>query len=141
MHSALGKALVLSAFALSLLVTAAGSFADRESGGEQRRGLHDELTFTQIDVPRASNTFALGINDRGQIIGNFFDAGGNRHGFLLDNDMFTQIDHPDGLTATSGINDRGQIGGAFEDAGGVFHGYLLDNGVFTQMTRMCRFSS
>jgi len=65
-RSTLGKTLVLSAFALSLLVTAAVTFADQESGGEQqRRRHHDELTFTQIDVTGAMLTAALGINDRG----------------------------------------------------------------------------
>ena len=80
-------------------------------------------TFTAIEVPGATLTQARGINDRGQIVGRS-DAGGIRHGFLLDGDTVTTIDVPYAtLTQTSAINDRGQIVGNYE-AGGVFHGFL-----------------
>jgi hypothetical protein len=77
LRSTLGKTLVLSAFALSLLVTSALAFADQESGGEQqRRGHQDELTFTQIDVPGATITTASGINNRDQIVGIYIEESG-----------------------------------------------------------------
>ena len=37
--------------------------------------------FTTIDVPGASSSFAFGINDAGQIVGDFF-SGIGFHGFL-----------------------------------------------------------
>jgi probable HAF family extracellular repeat protein len=132
--STLGKTLVPFAFAFSLLLTSAVAFADQESDGERQRHRHyDELTFTQIDFPGTSNAAVLSINDRGHIAGNFLDAQGVLHSFLLENGVFKQFDHPMGFIATYGINDRGQIVGSFQDTEGVFHGYLLDDGVFTQI--------
>src|SRR5712692_426402 len=42
------------------------------------------LTFTTIDFPGAAQTFCLAINARGQMVGGYLDAGGNQHGFLLN---------------------------------------------------------
>jgi hypothetical protein len=55
------------------------------------------------------------------------------HGFLLDEDVFTTVDHPDAVdeTAVLGINRRGQIVGGYVDAEGTVHSFLLDDGVFT----------
>ena len=87
--------------------------------------LIEDGAFTQFDVPGASGTSAAGINDRGQIVGSFFDAGGIGHGFLLDQDIFTQFDVPGAsLTRAMGINKRGQIVGDFADSAGIFHGFL-----------------
>jgi hypothetical protein len=129
----LGKALVLSVFALGLLVTAAVAFADQESGGEQQPRHHDELTFTQIDFPGAPFTAALGINNHSQIVGVYLNAeGGTQHGFLLDEGVFTQIDFPGAmLTQTFGINNRGQIVGGFVDSSGALHGFLATKEQFS----------
>ena len=40
-----------------------------------------DYTFTTLDVPGASFTYAFGINDAGQIVGYYIDNGA-RHGFL-----------------------------------------------------------
>jgi probable HAF family extracellular repeat protein len=132
----LGKAIVLCAFALALVGDTSVAFDSQESGGaeQQRRRYHNELTFAQFDFPGAIGTAAFGVNDRGQIVGLFTDAGGETHGFLLDKGVFTQIDAPGSTgTQTTAINDRGQIVGLFFDAGGVSHGFILDNGAFTQI--------
>jgi probable HAF family extracellular repeat protein len=39
-------------------------------------------TFTPIDVRRATQTFAYGINTAGQIVGYFSNAAGGTQGFL-----------------------------------------------------------
>ena len=117
----------MRALAGALLGDSLAAPNSQQSGAEQQVRHQNELTFSQIDFPGASLTAVLSINDRGQIAGNFSDAG-----FLLENGMFTQIDHPDGLIAIYGINDRSQIVGSL-DNGGVFHGYLLDDGAFTKI--------
>jgi hypothetical protein len=134
--SALGKAIVLCAFAGALLgdMSAASDSQDPKAVEQQRRRHPDELTFTQFDFPGASITAVSGINDRGQIVGAYIDAGGAQHGFLLDHGVFTTIDFP-GRAATNvarGINDRGQIVGTFFDAGGLPNGILFDKGAFTR---------
>jgi probable HAF family extracellular repeat protein len=139
-RSTLTKTLVPSAFALSMLVTAALTFADQESGAEQeRRGHQNELTFTQIDFPGALGTDASSINERGQIVGSYADSTDclstrivGCHGYLLDHGDFTTIDVPAAMGTVAGaINRRGQIVGFFIDATGAVHGFLLDQGVFT----------
>ena len=54
--------------------------------------------FTSIDVPGATQTLATGINDAGQIVGQYNDATGT-HGFLLNGGVFTTINVP-GETGT-----------------------------------------
>jgi uncharacterized membrane protein len=86
-----------------------------------------QYVYTTIDVPGATDTFGSGVNDVGQIVGCYRDAGGTYHGFLLDVDgSYTPIDVP-GATRTEayGINSPGQIVGEYVDAGGR-QGFLLD---------------
>src|SRR2546428_13785204 len=47
--------------------------------------------FTTFDFPAASSTFALGINDRGQIVGTYVGTGGTSHGVLRTGNNFTPI--------------------------------------------------
>ena len=135
LRSTLGKAVILCAFALTLIGDTSAASNAQESGDsqQQRRRHQNELTFTQIDFLGALATLAFDLNDRGQIVGNLVDAGGRFHGFLLANGEFRQIDLPAGETNTFGINDRGQIVGLFFDGQSLAHGYLLDNGAFTQI--------
>src|SRR6266446_326127 len=51
------------------------------------------FSFTQLDVPGATQTFANGINDAGQIVGSFSNSTGT-HGFRYTGGSFTQIDVP-----------------------------------------------
>ena len=39
-------------------------------------------TYTTIDYPGSTQTFAQSINDSGQIVGLYFDGRGDPHGFL-----------------------------------------------------------
>jgi uncharacterized membrane protein len=72
------------------------------------------------------------INNRGQIIGGYVDAGGMRQSFLLDDGVFTTFAVPGASrTAAFDIDDRGRIVGFFVDAVGPGHGFLLDKGAFT----------
>src|SRR5438034_1604260 len=92
--------------------------------------LLDNRAFTTIDAPGAAGTQGEGINDRGQIVGTYADAGGMVGGFLLDNGTFTTINFPGATDSRAdAINDRGQIAGGYTDAAG-FHGYRLTNGAF-----------
>ena len=52
-------------------------------------GIHGFLrdasgTFTTIDVPGAIVTSIKAINGRGQMVGEYIDAAGRGHGFLLE---------------------------------------------------------
>lgn len=84
--------------------------------------------FTSIDVPCgnclggvAPRTVVLGINPRGDIVGNYTDAVGKVHGFLLSDGEYTSIDVPGELVGTPGtlptsalgISPSGEIVGQF----------------------------
>jgi probable HAF family extracellular repeat protein len=53
-------------------------------------------------------TAHLGINNRGQITGGYYDATGTQHAFLQDQGRSQTLDAPGGNIAY-GINDRGEI--------------------------------
>jgi probable HAF family extracellular repeat protein len=92
------------------------------------------FTFSVLDVPGASATSAYSINNLGQVVGAYTDAGGKNHGFLLSNGAYSTLDVP-GATGTVArrINDSGQVAGWFFDAVGAVHGFLYINGGFTTL--------
>ena len=64
---------------------------------------------------RGTLTFPIGINDRGQIVGYYDDAGG-MHGFLRQKTGgFSRIDPGCRATEALKINNRGQIVGIYVD--------------------------
>ena len=89
--------------------------------------------FQVVEVPGASYTTALGINARGDVVGECW-ADGRAFGFLLRDGVYTRIDMSDPdddvpWSSIYGINDRGDIAGWYGDSATmVFHGYLLRNG-------------
>jgi uncharacterized membrane protein len=108
---------------LLLLTLASGAGADTQ--------------LTTIDDPHAPAGFTqpLGINDRGDIVGNYRSgtvATDPLHGFLLRDGIYTTIDDPlaRGVTVAQGINSQGDIVGLFVDGAGS-HGFLLHEGAYT----------
>ncbi len=70
----------------------------------------DEGVFTQIDVPfeGATNTSAAGINNKGDIVGDFV-LNGNTAGFEFSDGKYTVFDQPPCFCAAPyGINNRGE---------------------------------
>lgn len=107
------------------------------------KALAQSFTFSTIDIPGASNgTTAQGINDNGEIVGQYSPSCCPSHGFLLPNGVsslpnYTQIDDPnanstDG-THVFGINKNGDVVGQYRDTGGAYHGYLLSGGNFSMI--------
>jgi uncharacterized membrane protein len=115
-----------------------GTYVD--AGGETPGGfthglLVEEGVLTTIDIPGPSaplETVLFGINNRGQILGGYADAGGMRRSFLLERGAFTEFAIP-GASRTAGfdLNDHGQVVGFYVDDVGPGHGFLLDQGTFT----------
>jgi hypothetical protein len=89
------------------------------------------FSFTSIDFPGAITTRALGLNNHGEIAGDYVDAGGVRHGYFLRRGKFTTFDPP-GSVETRGlvINDPDDIGGTYLDSASVRHSYVLSHGDF-----------
>ena len=77
LRATLGHALVVRTCALTLMVTAAVVVAPEASAGADRQPRAPAAwTFTPIEVPGATFTTSIGINARGQVVGNFADAMG-----------------------------------------------------------------
>ena len=90
------------------------------------------VTFTSIDFPGAKASIANGINAQGDIVGEYTDATGNSHGFLLHSNIYSSIDFPGAsFTSAKGINLAGDIVGWYQGGTADFHGFLLRAGVFT----------
>jgi uncharacterized membrane protein len=88
--------------------------------------------YVNLDVPVAGATITSpnDINAQGAIVGYYFDAGGNFHGFLMEGAKFTSIDYP-GAAETSawGINSAGQIVGIhFDTVNSPRRGYIAQPG-------------
>ncbi len=107
----------------------------RPTNGSHDQGfLYQNGTYTTISDPNgAEGTEALGINNAGEIVGQYTDSAGKTHGFLDVDGTFTTIDDPLGVnTAITGINDAGQIVGYYQDSSGIDHGFVASlNGVST----------
>jgi uncharacterized membrane protein len=82
---------------------------------------------SSINVPDSVLTEALGINDAGHVVGDYVDADGVFHGFLLANDVFTVFGNDLGA---DDINNAGQIVGCYATCS---RGFLLEGSTFTSI--------
>ena len=90
--------------------------------------------FKNIAIPGALFTTAAGVNNAGTIVGNYVDASGITHGFMLSGTSVTTIDDPNGIaTYCEGINSSGAIVGEYTRSNDDNHGFLFQNGVFTDI--------
>lgn len=110
-----------------------GTIVGRDIGRFSQGFQFSNGSYTMINVPGATNTSLFGINNRGDIVGDYIDANGVTHGLLVRNGSFITIDFP-GATNTNAqdINDNGDIVGSTVVAN-LRHGYLFGNGTFTQI--------
>ena len=86
---------------------------------------HGQLT--DLAVPGATTTMALGVNNFDEVVGTYTDAAGNMHGFTWTaRHGFTTVDDPNGIgtTTINGVNDFGQLVGFYVDGNGNTDGLL-----------------
>jgi uncharacterized membrane protein len=102
--------------------------------------LWDRGRYTKFDVPGATATAGYEINNRGQIVGNYTDASGAQHGYVLRNGDVRRIDHPRAAHAADvtgtrvvGIDDRGRLVGSYGDDAGLIHAWAWEDGRFTDV--------
>jgi uncharacterized membrane protein len=93
-----------------------------------------EIRIQPDPAPDAVLTEALGINNKGTIVGFYFDLNDIQHGFILRRGVSETYDYPGASqTALTAINDRNQIVGFWIDAAFQFHGFMLQDGVMTNI--------
>jgi uncharacterized membrane protein len=105
--------------------------------------LHADST-TILSVPGANFTYPEGINDSGEVVGGWYDTGGDNHGFTWTSaGGYTSFDVPGAVnTSPNAINASGTIVGTFNEGWSLTgcsenyqqscaQGFLLVDGVFT----------
>ena len=86
--------------------------------------------FSTVSDPLSSGSYALGINNGGQIVGYYYDDTEIVHGFLLSDGQYTTLDDPSANTTdnqgtyASGIANDGTIVGYYFGADDAFHGFV-----------------
>lgn len=84
-------------------------------------------SFATLDFPAAILTESHGINDSGQVVGEYCASDGTCHGFYYDGATYTTIE-PNHVTSSSlqKINNAGQMAGFAVDAASVVHAFIYD---------------
>jgi probable HAF family extracellular repeat protein len=108
-----------------------GSYVD--SGGVRHGFQLTAGKVKNIDDPNGTDTYCLGINKTGAIVGWYAAATSHAaQGFLYQKGKFSDLG-PSGSMGSQaiGINDHGDINGNYGDSSGVSHGFLLKAGKYT----------
>lgn len=85
------------------------------------------------------NSFAFGINARGEVGGTYYGQNQGQplfpQAFVFDGGVLTPLGVPSGATASQAraINNRGQIVGDFSDSSALLHPFLWESGAFTAL--------
>lgn len=97
--------------------------------------IYKDGAITNFKVPKAKSTNPDSINDRGVIVGSYFDKKNHFFGFVYKNKKFSTIIHPEGVKGTraTGINNRGLIVGHYFDRASKGHGFIYTKGKFINM--------
>jgi probable HAF family extracellular repeat protein len=85
-------------------------------------------SFYTFSAPGAVNgTWGQDVSDDGVIVGRYFDADFNSHGFVLDHGRFREVEFPGAMETTlRGIGSDGQLTGNYIDAAGFETGFVHD---------------
>jgi hypothetical protein len=84
--------------------------------------------FHDYDVPGATSTFALGVNNAGDFCGSDIPASGIQSGFVSIGGVVTEFTVPDATTTIAyQINDGNQAAGYYLDASSVAHGFYRES--------------
>lgn len=110
---------ILTAMALAMLVASAVPAA--------------AYNFSTLIYPGAISSGAYGINDSGQIVGEYFVLNDlNPKGFIYANGQFTPFNVEDATgTTLNGINNAGDLVGSYSTTAGVKYPFLSSGGKLT----------
>jgi hypothetical protein len=89
--------------------------------------------FTAIKFPKSNGTQAIGINDKGDVVGLYFDSSNVQHGFVKKGTKYTSIDvSGDSSTEAWGINNTGHIA-VFALGSSGYESFLYDGKTFKKV--------
>jgi len=97
--------------------------------------IYSDGSYTTLSVAGAFNTEAFGINNAGQIVGDY-QNGVFRQGFLYSGGSFTTLNVPGKQqTMPFDINNAGQVVGySNNNNGDVTQGFIYSGGIYTNLT-------
>src|SRR5207249_9786824 len=94
--------------------------------GSTHSFLYANGSYTFLNAPGASNTFAQSIDSTSGVTGYYTDATG-QHGFVYHNGSYTTLDDPLAFNpqtrTASGMNGSGSVVGYYQTASGQQHGF------------------
>jgi hypothetical protein len=119
----------IAAFAINNLGTVAGWCLNAKTG-LPIAFTYSNGQFTTIAFPQATGTEANGINDKGEVVGTYFDSAG-QHGFYLIGTTYKTIDLKGAVTTTArGVNNAGLITLFGPNSKGTFLSFTFNGRTF-----------
>src|SRR5579863_3168272 len=92
--------------------------------------------FTAVNFPKSLETQAIGINDKGDVVGLYLDSASVQHGFVKKGSKYTSIDVSGGTTTEAwGINDSGEIAVFAISSAGGYESFLYNGKTFKPIDR------
>lgn len=115
------------------LLTVAGSAVAASPQPETDANFGASYTYRTVDYPGATSTIIWGLNDWGDLAGQYTPATPPAHAMAYRNGRFETLD-PDGLfgdyfAAAGGPTEFGLLFGGYSDASAQQHGFLLQWGL------------
>ena len=110
---------------------AAAGWCTSAATGVQMAFVYSKGKFTAVNFPKSHGTEATGINDKGEVVGLYFDTAGASHGFSKIGAKYTSINvtgHTN--TVAWGVNNAGQITVYATNSSGDYDSYLLTGKTF-----------
>jgi uncharacterized membrane protein len=90
--------------------------------------------FSKVNVPGAFGIVPLGVNNKGVIVGSYYDKKFATHGFMLNGKKLTTLDDPKGTnTGCDKLNSNDAIVGFYTNSSGYLEGFLYKDGKFTDI--------
>ena len=91
--------------------------------------------FTAINFPKSNGTQALGINDKGEVVGLYLDSSSAQHGFVKKGAKYTSIDVTGDTTVEAwGINNSGQIAVFALNSANAYESFVYNGKTFKKVS-------
>jgi probable HAF family extracellular repeat protein len=104
--------------------------------------LYDNGGMKYLGTLGGSKSYAYGINDLGQVVGDSYTSSGYSHAFLYDNNSIVDLGTLGGSRSwAKGINNNGQIVGWSDIGRGNKHAFLYDDGKMIDLGTLCDYCS
>ncbi len=114
---------------------AAAGWCTSTKTGQYMGFVYSGVKFTSVNFPKSLGTQALGINDKGDVVGLYLDSSGVQHGFLKVGSKYTSIDVPGGTSTEAwGINNSGQIAVFALSSTGGYESFVYNGKTFKQIS-------